>query len=513
MMPRFLTLLLILVTLKGAFAQGGKPDWVRNRGTSIRYNEREFLTGFGLVTVTRDMNREDAQKQAIDHAKAALSEKVRVRVKNVTELTESGDNEQYSEMINAVTTSESTIELVGLKSKHYLDNKKDVMYALAYANRNRVIEYYTKEYSGIQQELKASFEQGNQLAASGERNGALKKFSHCFLLHDEMINHRSILMGLGVSATTEEEMVSTADINAAIDKLTKGEIASLEDLSDYLSFTLATQFNEPISRVVVSSLTYQDSQMSSRFSKYFRGMLEGQLVSDNQWYVINLQERDKFIANRSIRFTVRGTYWVTNDKVSVRLYVKDLRLGTKVASTTTSFPVSVLERDAPDYLPANLEERLADQQILKTDELVNEGIFLDVWTNKGEEDLIFTEGEKMHVYVKVNMPCHLRFTYHVADGSRVHFFDRYISENQVNQRIDVYPQGFECDCTDAPCGVETLQINAQEKPFPALDVEEINGYRFIVEDLKSATMKTRGFKTESSEYKAERRLVLTTMPN
>ena len=116
----------------------------------------------------------------------------------------------------------------------------------------------------------------------------------------------------------------------------------------------------------------------------------------------------------------------------------------------------------------------------------------------------------MNVFFRVNMPCHVRFVYHLADGRRVHFFDQYLAADQVGKAQEL-PYDFICDCTDAPCGIETLQINAQEEAFTPLATQDVGGYRFITEDLSSILQKNRGMKQDEPMYRAEQRLVITTM--
>ena len=134
---------------------------------------------------------------------------------------------------------------------------------------------------------------------------------------------------------------------------------------------------------------------------------------------------------------------------------------------------------------------------------------LEVWTNKGIDDLIFTKGEKMNVYVRVNLPCYVRFLYHLADGKRTMLLDNYyIDESKVNMVVQI-PAEFECD---EPYGAEFLQAFARTDRFEPKETVESDGYKFLKEDLEKFLSSTRGMKrVKPGTMQTETRVVMTTM--
>lgn len=131
----------------------------------------------------------------------------------------------------------------------------------------------------------------------------------------------------------------------------------------------------------------------------------------------------------------------------------------------------------------------------KTDELTGGGFLAEIWTNKGDENLIYTEGEKLKLYVRINRESYIRVIYHMADGSKVLMVDNYyVGSDKVNT---VYELPFEFECAE-PFGVETLQLNAQTKAFDALNTTQQYGYDFISEKLNDILVNTRGFKKVTS---------------
>ena len=135
---------------------------------------------------------------------------------------------------------------------------------------------------------------------------------------------------------------------------------------------------------------------------------------------------------------------------------------------------------------------------------------MEIWTNKGDDNLLYTEGEKLKFYVRANKECYLRIVYHLADGQSVLMLDNYyIAENMTNKVVEI---PFEFECAE-PFGIETLQANAQTVEFQKLLTTRNDGYDFIDESLNDVLLNTRGFKKVVSKdvQKAEKRLIFTTM--
>ena len=259
----------------------------------------------------------------------------------------------------------------------------------------------------------------------------------------------------------------------------------------------------------MSPLVYEQSQMASPFSQQFKPMLEHELINNARWSTVAPEDAHFAEGTSNALYSVRGVYESLGDRLTISLYVKDIFAQEIIGMATATIPRQVIEDAQLSYVPQQFEVRQGEQQLFEANDLPSRGIALDTWTNKGREALTFTEGETMEIFYRVNIPCYVRFTYHLADGRRVHFFDRQITEAEVDQVLRV-PYDFVCDCTDAPCGVETLQMNARETPLPELITQEQDGYAFITENLESIIRKNRD--SANTSYQAEKRLVITTLP-
>jgi hypothetical protein len=159
--------------------------------------------------------------------------------------------------------------------------------------------------------------------------------------------------------------------------------------------------------------------------------------------------------------------------------------------------------------PANYKAALADQKVFSRDEIAGGGLTLEAWTNKQTQGNLFTGGEAMKVLVRVNMPCYLRFIYHMADGKRVLLLDEYFMDaSKVNVAYEI-PQEFECA---APFGGEVLQLLARTGKFESIRTQQVDGYDYLQDELKNVVAGLRGMKAAKSKIlQAEQRIVVTTM--
>ena len=165
--------------------------------------------------------------------------------------------------------------------------------------------------------------------------------------------------------------------------------------------------------------------------------------------------------------------------------------------------------DNKSYLPEQFEEAGKRMKLFKEGEIVGGGLNLDLWTNKGNENLLFHENDTLKIYVRSNHECYLRFVYYMADGSKALLMDDYyIGSDQVNKVIQI-PETFVCA---EPFGTESLVLNGQTSPFEKLTTTKRDGYVYVENEVKDIIAQSRGFKRVSNETKnGEKRLIINTL--
>ncbi len=519
------------------------PDWVIGKGTSARFPATEYLTGLGIATVHKDSAQETIAAQAYSAAKRDLVEKVRVKVQASTESVKQQTDQEFSAVYASIVASTSDLEITGLQKQTYTDRRQKLYYVWVYARKRNVVDNYRTKYEQQRKKLNMLFAEAQDYGASRDKSKAEQRLLACRPVLSECAKTASVLRSLGQPPPATEDAVTARQVEKALEALVSGEAKSLSDLAYSLAYQLKQSHEQPLSKVIVSPLVYEQSQMASQFSQQFKPMLENELINYARWSTVALEDASFAGGNPNALYSVRGVYESLGDRLTISMYVKDIFAQEIIGMATATVPRQIVDEAQLSYIPQQFEIRQGEQQLFEVDEVLSHGIDLDAWTNKGREALTFTEGETMEIFYRVNIPCYVRFTYHLADGRRVHFFDRQVTEAEVDQVLRV-PYDFVCDCTDAPCGVETLQMNAQETPLPELVTQERDGYAFVTENLESIIRKNRGNSGQdapspgdpspgdpspgdpslgdpslgdpevplANDYQAEKRLVITTMP-
>ncbi len=207
---------------------------------------------------------------------------------------------------------------------------------------------------------------------------------------------------------------------------------------------------------------------------------------------------------------LKGTYWDEGD--DVRCIAKVVRI---VDSRYVGGAEAVLSRSALEnrhlaLRPQNFNRIVKDQKAYDIGEKQGQKVKLDVWTNKGKENLVFAEGDTMQVFVRVDRPCYIRMVYHLASGQKILLGeDSYLIEGgNVNTPIPL--QQFVCR---PPFGGEMLHVFASSEKFTPARVSEVDGYVILQEDMKEFLAVTRGMKvTTAGTFQAEASISLTTVP-
>jgi hypothetical protein len=505
------------------------PDWVKNQGKSLKYNELRYLTGFGMAKLEKNSNRAEATQSASDNAKKNLIEKVRVSVSSNV-LSKSEETEKkYSSYFASAVQSSASMDLQGLDIQHYYDEDERMEYALATVSRQNVIEVYGKRAADLRSEIHQHVANGKKFDDQNQRAQALNEYLACYPLFRQLEEAETILIAAQTNESksfseldgvVQKDQVNVGQVRQAVDKLVQRPINTPEDLAWYLVYTIKGQSDLQGKRMMVTPFTYQDMKLGSPLSRYFKQVLEGKAVEVGKWDIVQqpttFQPKTRDVAQEYAQasgadYVLSGTYWELPEGIKFQAVVRSVAESKLVASAEQLVPATVIQSSNQSLKPQNFKEAFADQKDFKSGEVVGGGLNLEVWTNKGVENLMFTKGEHMTVFVRTNIPCYIRCLYHLASGERVLLLDNhYIDESKVNKVYQI-PQEFECD---APYGGEVLQVFARTEEFEPIMTTEKDGYRYLNEDLKKIVVATRGFKAvKRASMQTEQRITITTMEN
>ena len=315
---------------------------------------------------------------------------------------------------------------------------------------------------------------------------------------------------VGDSSSTDQNIVQTESF----------AIRTPEDLAASLIALLRDGDSSSDMSVLVSPFTYQDTKLGGSFSGYLKRLLENRASVSTSWSIVQ-QILDVDEGGVSIEGTLAGTsaashrltgtYWGLGNRYKFLASLQRIPDSRIMGSAELYVDANVIESTELSLKPGNLSQALEDQQLFTKDEINKSELNVKAWTNKGRENLLFVEGEKMKLYLNLNRPSYVRVIYHLANGRRTLLLDNeYVDETKVNTSYKI-PVEFQCD---SPFGAEVLQVFAQSERFLSVKTIEQDGYVFVVDDLETFLFSTRGMKrTKRDVLQAEDRIQLTTIEN
>ena len=485
-----------------------QPGWVDDKGAG--YSGNTYVSGFDIATIDKDSNLDDVREKSVTNAKRDLTEKIKLSIQSSQKSTEGFNNSKvdgklqssYNEIFQSSVESISNVEVVGLESKEY--NDKKLYYTLVYAPREKIYQEYKRNWDLINTDVKQTYDAA-LAKVSNSKFDAQKQLLTCFKKIDKRNELESVIYAIGYKVEWGPDIVTYKKVKSAIEGIRQTKITSVQDLSFAISSNLISQV-KAVSGVIIKPLIYREpgaalspgKNLPSPFSKYLRDYIETDLTANSQWAI---SQETAFSPRKKFGF-VKGHYQQIGDELEFKIILQDPNEGIR-ASYRISVPLSVIQQTGLDYIPP-VQDDFAAYKGLKPS-----GLKVDVWTNKGMEDLLYVEDEILKLGFKVNMPCYLRVVYYLADGSKVLFFDNFqVEANDVKNEV-VYPEEFVCA---EPFGVETLQVFAKTTPFEELNTQYEYGYTFIMdgkENIINKSRNTRGF--TKKDYLAENRLTITTM--
>ncbi len=495
------------------------PKWTKYENREAMYPEDSYLRGFSSEINYNEESTIDLLEKCKDNAKKTLSESIRVSIKSFTvsgvENKNTGESVETVEYIKHSSVSCSNVQLAGLKSETFYNKKKKTAFAFVYVKISDLISYYKKKISTELQKISQIHQLAESSKASGQAQKALPKLLECMPIFREIEEAQSIMAALNVrdenSLQTKETLNLKSKIDKSISSLQNSVNSNISDLAYFIANGLKTQNPDLKGTISLSSFTYQDTKMGSPFAKRLYSELERQLANNPNLELVN---NDVAMGKtpKSYKYIITGTYWAESDNLKIIVVVRDLKTAKVVASIESKISKEYCTNNSINFLPQNFILASTQNKIFSKNEIVGGDLKLEVWTNKGQDNLLYSENDTLKIYIRVNKECYVRCVYHMADSSSVLLLDNYyIGTDKVNKLYQI-PDEFVCS---EPYGIEVMQVNAQTEKFDPLLTKEQYGYNFITENLGTIVEKTRGFKRvkKTKISRAEQRLMLTTMPH
>ena len=314
----------------------------------------------------------------------------------------------------------------------------------------------------------------------------------------------AMLITIGIDPAGKLPGAYETEISENISSISMNANLTLDEMCQLIAGSILAQLGENEKTIRLIPFTYEDTRIASELSARFGDLFESELTKEG----LNISTMG--IEGIQHPLLLTGSYWDYGNYLKFIASVTELSTGKMLASAQNRVPKSILTAEGISWMPENFEEAMTRRKIFTEEEIIGGGLILDVWTNKGDENLLYQEGEKMTIHVKVNHACWLRFIYYLADGQKTELMhDYYVDSDKVNQLIPMLDSAV---CAP-PFGVETLQVIAQTEKFPPLKTDKIGRYVFILDDTREIVRIVRGMaREEAHQLFAEKRLVITTIP-
>ena len=216
-----------------------------------------------------------------------------------------------------------------------------------------------------------------------------------------------------------------------------------------------------------------------------------------------------------VEYIINGSYWEQGEKINVLALCRQLQTGEVKASANVAFNRQILTA-GQSLKPQNFEQAMAQQMAFAQPVIESKQLRLEVWTDHDEDALLYNQGELMTVYLRNNLPCHIRLLCILANGQKAALVDNLKINMEsinkamvINELLDIV---FEWSRNADAVG--------RNRPFDRLETREENGCLFVEVDdpsqLASLTCGTRGFKRRRREdlttEPTEAKLITTTVP-
>ncbi len=535
---------LFLIT---AAAQAAKePDWVKNFGDSRQYPEDRYIVGFG----SSEGKDSDAFQTAQDDARADVSRTIVVDIKGLLRTVKEEDEERFSQHLSSITQSSTAIQLMGLKTETYGADKPPTAYALAFVDKADLRRIYSKRKSDLQGEIKRILADAQAAERKSMSMEAATKYLSLYPLYEALKEAETIILVVGKSIniedafaemdsefgeaapdSAEKPLISWIEIANKIDELLSQDLNTVDDVARSIVIQLSKQAGDLNGRILINPFTYQDTKTSSSFARYFKTALENQigLMANLSWDAVSQAKDFKPRSNQIMsdlakasgaQWILSGTYWDQGEKIKLMASLRDVETSKILAGADILFDAKILESAHLSSKPQNLQQARIEQEAFSDAAIISGQLKVNLWTNKGNENLIFTEGEDVKIYVRVNRPSYIRLLYILSDGQRALLYDNYyLDQSKVNRVVEI-PEEFECA---RPFGVEMMVVIARTEKFEPLETVEIDGFEFLKADSpKAAAVQMRAIRRkkpkpsdaqtgDTSIQQAESKIVITTM--
>jgi len=202
-MKKFIFAILFLSVSLTIFGQI-TPDWLDEDFRTMKFHESVYFTGFSYGEVSGGKTLQDVMSQIKTDAQADLSRKIRLQIishsqSEISAMSSGGQYYENESFLNRSTTESST-EVVGVKTESYYEVKTRIVYAFAYVNRNELIAYYKANLAMNLTQAESLLQIAQNLENSGEKVKARQQCEAVKLLLAKVRSAQDLLTAIDINS-------------------------------------------------------------------------------------------------------------------------------------------------------------------------------------------------------------------------------------------------------------------------------------------------------------------------
>jgi hypothetical protein len=495
-------------------AAGKDPVWVSSYGADTGYDRSAYLTGYGIAP--NEGKTADMLQAAREMSLRDLARKLKVSIEGSTRLTNSQYGDENFSSYQSDVKSMVALDLSGVeKYETAFDASQKKYVALAVLSKPSMLLYLDTQRDTLIARLDAKLKEVQDIASRKRLDLLQKSLADFDIQLDGLVQNVAIARILGEPLDPADKLGVYYQAKSSLaGALRASEILTIKDFVNALAGAFDWKAGGAKSVILVPAV-YKTTDITGQFFAYVRDDLAEKLRKTSADLSVVAPSTDA-----KADLVLKGSYYEAKNGWYVVYKLSDLRTGDAVASWETTLDKSFVDAQSFEFLPKNIKFAVADhdRQVAVYDQPV--ATELKVWTTKGSEGLVFTEGERMYYYCQVNRPGYISVLYHLAGDKRlrVPLLENYrILPSQIGQPIRL-EQEFEI-C--APFGSETAQFFFSPDSMPAFITGRANiageTYDVLAEDYDGLLVKTRGVKktsstTDAASIKTDASLTVTTIP-
>lgn len=342
-MKRSLSILLLFSVGYWAYAQ--KPDWTDFYKRQERFPSEQFLTGFVSGENTQQQASGDLLDKYEELARLKLVQSIQVSVMSISSMQIENLNQQSKEALTNKSVSLAKADITGLHFERFYDQKRDEAYALAWARKSELLDFYQQKIDKNLIIIREKKGGGDQLAQASNRNDALKMYSECMPLFSQLEEAQSLLIALGQTADQVLQLHASGTLKLAVKSaladLLNSNPKNLGEVAYAMAYGLFLQAGSLAKPCRLEPFTYEETGLSSALSDQLNSRFEKQLVEVGQYQ----------LTQQSAELVVDGTFWKEGSEIR---FIANMReKGQTLASVESRFPLAQLEAEKIAYVPSN----------------------------------------------------------------------------------------------------------------------------------------------------------------